>query len=183
MCEEDLDLLLGLHVDIRRAAALVTLGGDDLVVVRAEVHALGGPGVEVVLHVDRAADALGGADGPVLLKGLRAVDRGLVGARRDVDVVGAAVGVDGALVLAAAAGVVGAVGVDDVVLDEGVPGPAVDGQVPVAARVERTTIVDGAIIVESAIVPHDSGHLKSYRPVPGFQPLPPTKLPVFFHWT
>jgi hypothetical protein len=23
----------------------------------------------------------------------------------------------------------------------------------------------------------------TYRPVPGFQPFPPTKLPVFCHWT
>lgn len=137
-------LTLRLHINVRRAAALVPLRRDNLVVVRAEVHAELRPRVEVVLHGDGAADALGGADGPVLLEGPRAVDGGLVRARRDVDVVGAAVGRDGALELAAAAGVVRAVGLDDVVLDQGVAGPAVDGEVAVALRAERTSVVDGA---------------------------------------
>ena len=134
----------GLHVNVGAPAALVTLGGDDLVVVLAEVHAVLGPGVEVVLHVDGAADALGGADGPVLLEGPGAVDRGLVGAGRDVDVVGAAVGLEAALVLAAAAGVVRSVRLDHVVLDERVAGPAVDCQISVSAGVEGAAIVDGA---------------------------------------
>ena len=104
-----------------------------------------GPGVEVVLHGHGTADTLGGADGPVLLEGLGAVDGGLVVASRDVDVVGAAVGVHSALVRAAAAGVVGAVRLNDIVLDEGVASPAIDSQVPVAARLEGTAIVNGAV--------------------------------------
>lgn len=99
--------LPGLHVDVRVTATLVTLGGDNLVVVRSEVEADARPGVEVVLHGDRAADALAGADRPVLVEGPGAVNGGLVGTRADVEVVGAAVRGDLALILASRAGVVG----------------------------------------------------------------------------
>lgn len=112
------------------AAALVALGGHDHVVPLAEVEAaLPLPLGEVLVGVDAAADALGAADGPVLVERRRAEDRGLVGAARLVDVVGAAVVVDGAEALRARRGVVRAVGLDDVVLDEGVGGPAVEGEV------------------------------------------------------
>jgi len=80
--------------------------------VRAKVEAVARPSVEVVLHVDRAADTLGLADRPVLAESLGAVNAGLVGAGRDVDVVVAAVGGEAAKVRSAGAGVVGAVGLD-----------------------------------------------------------------------
>lgn len=109
----------------------------------SKVQTNGSPGVEVILHGDRASDALGGANRPVLLEGPGTIDRGLVVASRNVEVVGATVSLDLSFVLRSAAGVVGAVGLNDVVLDERVASPAVDGQIPVAARVERTAIVDG----------------------------------------
>lgn len=133
-----------LDINVRVAAALVALGGDNLVVVLAEVHAISGPGVKVVLHVDGATDTLRGAYAPVLLESPGAVDGGLVVAGGNINVVGAPVGLDAALVLGAAAGVVGAVGFDHVVLDERVASPAVDGEVSVALGVEGTAIVDGA---------------------------------------
>jgi hypothetical protein len=76
--------------------------------VRAQVEAVAGPGLEVVVHVDGAADAPVLADGPVLLESPGAVDRGLVGTGRDVDVVDAAVGREAAFELGAGARVVGA---------------------------------------------------------------------------
>jgi hypothetical protein len=76
--------------------------------VLAQVEAVAGPGLEVVVHVDRAADAPVLAHGPVLLESPGTVDRGLVGAGRDVDVVDAAVGREAALELGAGGGVVGA---------------------------------------------------------------------------
>lgn len=100
--------LRGLDVDVGATAALVTLGRDDLVVVLAQVEAVASPSLEVVVHVDGAADTLVLANGPVLLEGPGAVDRGLVGTGRDVDVVDAAVGREAALELGAGGGVVGA---------------------------------------------------------------------------
>lgn len=174
---------MGLHVDIGRAAALVALGGDDLVVVLPEVHPMASPGVEVVLHVDRASDAIGGAHRPVLLEGPCAIDRGRVVASRDVDVVGTAVSVDTAPVLGSAAGVVCPIGLNDIVLDEGVACPAVDGKVAVAARVECAAIVDSPMVESQPSQRCIGSRRKHYRPVPGFQPLPPTKLPVFLQFT
>lgn len=78
----------GSNSDAGRAAAVVSLGGDDLVVMRAEVQSDAGPCIEVVCGGDAAADALGGADGPVLLEGGGADDGGLIGAGGHVDVVG-----------------------------------------------------------------------------------------------
>ena len=94
-------------------------------------------------RVDGATDALGAADGPVLIEGRGAENRGLVDAAGLVDVVGAAVVVDGAEALRARRGVEGAVGLDDVVLDERVGGPAVEGEVcnlsvPCAAAGDRS---------------------------------------------
>lgn len=78
---------------------------------------------------DSPADTLLGADRPVLLKGRRAHDGGLVGAGAGEDLIRALV--DGKVALGSPR-LVGrevAVGLDDVVLDEGVRGPAVDGEV------------------------------------------------------
>lgn len=97
-----------------------------------EVKTSGPPGVDKVLEGDGSAGALVGADGPVLLEGGGAVDGGLVGAGRDTELVGGAVGGDGAAVGGLRGGVVVAEVLDDVVLDEGVAGPAVDGEVGVA---------------------------------------------------
>jgi hypothetical protein len=76
-------------------------------------HASISPSIEDSLHIDSAAAALVAADGPVLVEGLLAVDRGLVVAGGLVQIIGVAVVVDGALVLASRAGVVGAVVLDD----------------------------------------------------------------------
>jgi hypothetical protein len=86
----------------------------------------------MISRVHRPADPLLLSHRPVLREGLRAVDAGRIGACRGVDVVGAAVGGDGALEGAPGGGVVGAEVLDDVVFDEGGAGPAVDGEVGVA---------------------------------------------------
>src|SRR5690606_9130941 len=87
------------------------------------------------------------------LEGPGALDGGGVVAGRLVDVVGAAVAGDRALV--GAGGPVGAPVVDDVVLDERVPGPAVQRQVRVAGRVEAARVRHGPA---SAGVPALAGH-------------------------
>lgn len=95
----------------------------------AERHASALPRVEEDGRVDGAADAVLGADGPVLLEGRGAVDRGLLRAGALIELVGAVGRLDAAPGFAGAARVVVAVGVDDVVLDQRVAGPAVDGEV------------------------------------------------------
>lgn len=83
--------------DIGRARALVALGRHDHVVPGAELEiALALPLIEMLARVDGAADALLAADGPVLVKGGRADNGRLVDAPGLVDVVGAAVVIDGA---------------------------------------------------------------------------------------
>lgn len=130
--------------DGRRAAAEVTLGSDDLVVVGTELHAGLRPGIEVGADIDAALGAVLLADGPVLLEGLGAVNRGGVGAGGLEDLVGAAVNIDGSLALSAAGGVVGAEGLDDVVLDERALGPAVDGEVAVTVGGVLSGEADGS---------------------------------------
>jgi hypothetical protein len=93
------------------AGVTPALGGESLVVVGAELHAVGGPGVEV---------ALGGEGG-------RADDGRLVDLGVLPDVVGGAVAGDGAdLGALSGSSTVGGV-LLDVVLDKRVLGPAVDG--------------------------------------------------------
>lgn len=106
--------------DVGGSAALVALGGDDLVVEFAQLEAGCGPGSEVVADGDGTAGALGAADGPELGEGGSPYDRGLVDALAGVDVVDGAVGSDGAEGLRAGGGVVVAKVLNDVVLDEGI---------------------------------------------------------------
>lgn len=108
-------------------AAVVSLRGDDHIVVRTEVQSDAGPGVEVVCGGDGSADAVGCADGPVLLEGRGADDGGFVGACGHVDVVCASVAGDGPLLLRAGRGIVGPEGFDDVILNERAGRPAVYG--------------------------------------------------------
>jgi hypothetical protein len=115
-----------------RARALVALGSHDHVVEGAEVEAGAGPGVNVGGKVDGAAGAVVGADRPVLLEGRGALDRGLVLARGLQEGVGGAVDVGAADGAGGRGRVVAAEGLDDVELDQGRLGPAVEGEVPVA---------------------------------------------------
>lgn len=55
-------------LDPGRATTLVSLGGDDLVIVSAELEASIRPGVEMVLHGDCPTDPLLLADGPELIE-------------------------------------------------------------------------------------------------------------------
>jgi hypothetical protein len=117
--------------DVSGTRGLVTLSGDDLVVVGTELQAKLGPGVEVVGSSNGTRRTLVLTDAPVLVEGSGTRDRGLVGADTLVDIVDGAISGDSTHVLEPAAGIVGAVGLEDVVLDEGVLAPAVDGEVRV----------------------------------------------------
>jgi len=130
---------LGLDLDGGRATALVTLGGHDHVVPGSELEvALLLPFVEVLAGVDGATDALDAADGPVLVEAGSALDRGLVVAPRLVDVVDTAVVLYRAKLGGSGRGVVGAVGLDDVVLNQGAGGPSVQRKVCCVLSVWRT---------------------------------------------
>lgn len=86
------------------------------------------------------------ANRPKLRKGLGAVDGGLVvaGGIEDV-VVGAITEKNPSLLLGGRRGVVRAVGIDDVVLDQWVSSSAPDGKSAVAIiRVVISTVVDGS---------------------------------------
>jgi len=97
----------------------------------------GGPGVEVVASSDGSTCDFGGTDGPVLVESRSAFDTRLIRTGGFVDVVSAAVAGDRAFQgPATAAGIVGAVGFYDIVLDEGRSGPPIYREVAIAARAE-----------------------------------------------
>lgn len=98
----------------------------------------------MVADVDRPAGAVVAAHRPVLVKGGRSDDGRLVDALRAVNVVDAAVRRHFAQLGGARGRVVGAKVLDNVVLDERVLGPAVDGEVAVAVGVVAAGVVDGS---------------------------------------
>jgi len=135
------------HADLldrnrRRPAAGVAFGGHDHVEVGSQLQPALGPGLEVVARGNLAAGALVTPDRPKLVEGLPPLDRRLIDALRLVNVIRAAVTGDAAFALRPLAGVVAAEVLDDVVLDERLLGPAVEGQVRVALRVVRALILD-----------------------------------------
>lgn len=69
-------------------------------------HATLCPRSKVVGRCHSAADALLLSNRPILLEGLRAIDRGSVRTSAGVDIVGTAVGLDRAFELAAAGGII-----------------------------------------------------------------------------
>lgn len=118
------------------------LGSNNLVVVRAQRQASLGPRIEVGGHVDRPAGPLGLPNRPVLVEGRRAVDAWLVDPLRPVDVVSTAVRRHGTEAGSPSAGVVGSEVLDDIVLDQRVPCPAIDGEVRVAIGRVRSRVAD-----------------------------------------
>ena len=139
-------------------AALVTLSGDDHVVVLAKLHAELVPGIEVLANINRARKSsarrlLGVADRPVLLKGRGSLDGGLVGTGGLEDIIRSTIDGDGALLGGGAGWVVAAVALDDVVLDERVGGPAVEGNVAVSVGLVGTSVGDDPV-ENAALVAH-----------------------------
>lgn len=125
--------------------AVVSLGGENLVVVATKLEAILLPRVEVRADINGAADSLLLPDAPELGEGAGSLNGWLVVAHRLEDVVGAAIDVDGALLLSSRGRVIAAPGLDDVVLDERVLGPAVERDVGVLRRrVPGTGVGDGA---------------------------------------
>ena len=94
-------------------------------------------------EIDGAAGAVLAAHRPVLLEGRGALDRGLVLAGGLEERVGGAVDVGGADGAGGRRRVVAAEGLDDVELDERRLGPAVEGEVPVAAGLDVGGVGDG----------------------------------------
>ena len=76
---------------------------------------------------------LGVSERPEYREGLGTVDRGLVGSSEGDDIVVATVAEDGAFLHSHRAGVVRAVGLDNVVFDQGFASPTIDGDVAVSA--------------------------------------------------
>ena len=131
-------------------------------------------------EVDGAAGAVLAADGPVLLEGRGALDRGLVLAGRLEERVGAAVDLGRADGGRGRGGVVAAEGLDDVELDERRLGPAVEGQVPVAGGLDVGVVGDGPGGVVSLLFLFTLNRLNAivtYLAEAGFQPIPETMLP------
>jgi hypothetical protein len=146
----------------------------------------------VIACSDSASNALLRANAPVLGESLCAVDRRRIYTRAGVDLVLAAVGLHGALVGQLAGGVVGAVGVEDVVFDERRAGPAVDAEVGVAVGLEGAAVLDGSgskrilsamLMREWGCCCRYCGGIISYLAEPGFQPFPETKLPTLLQLT
>ena len=95
---------------------------------------------------DLAADALLLADRPELVEGGGAINGRLVNALGLVDVVSAAIGGDGALLGRPATWVVGAEGLDDVVLDQRVDGPPVQREVRVGVGAVPSAVVHDGLV-------------------------------------
>ena len=149
------------NLNLSRPRALVPLGRHNHVVPAAQVEvALLLPLVEMLARVDGAADTLDPADRPVLVKGRSALDGRLVDALGLVDVIGAAIVLDGAELLRSRRGIVRAVRLDDVVLDQRVLGPAVQGEVCAAMLVSNS---NSSLLVEKGKGTYSCSHCSCSR--------------------
>lgn len=132
------------------SAALVTLRSEDLIVERPHRHPMRLPSIEVVRGRDRAAHAIALAHRPVLVEGLRSLDRWRVRPDRLVDLVGASIRGHRAQRRETRAGVVIAERIGDIIFYEWACSPPVDGEVGVAAGAEASAVCYGPANIESA---------------------------------
>lgn len=136
------------HGDPGIAAAVVALGRDDLIVmISVDIQTGVAPGVKVTARLHGAAGPLVDADRPVLVKGPYAVDARRVVTSALAEPVGATVAGHRTQGRGIGRRVVGAEVLDDVVLDKGVAGPAVDGEVAVPVGLVRARVLDGPVCV------------------------------------
>jgi hypothetical protein len=93
---------------------------------------------------DGATHALGLADRPILIEGGSSLNRWLVDALVQVDIVGATVTGNGALVGASGGWVVVTVGFDDVIFNEGIGHPSINREIRVSCKLVRTSPTEGS---------------------------------------
>jgi hypothetical protein len=101
--------------------------------------------------VNSTTSALVGTNRPELLEGLGTIDGRLVVAGRDCELVVASVGCDTAAVGGSGGGVVSAEVLNDVVLDERVTGPSVDGKIGVAVGLVGTRVGDSPLFTINSV--------------------------------
>jgi len=129
--------------DGSRTTAVVALSSHNLVVPgRAQVHSSVLPCVEVVGKGNGSSSALVLADRPELLEGCSTDDGWLVGTGGLQDVISRAIRGNRTLLLSTGGWVVCAEVLNNIVLDERVLSPAVDGEVAVAIRAVVTAVGD-----------------------------------------
>ena len=104
------------------------------------------PFLKVPTRGDRPANSLLGPHRPVLLKCPRPLDRWLLDAGAFEDLVGALLEGEVALGGPGFVGCEFAVGVNDIVLDERILSPAVDGEVSGACRIVGPAILDLTVL-------------------------------------
>src|SRR5687767_9965443 len=109
----------------------------------AEIHAVRGPGIEVVARGDGSTHALLLPHAPVLVERARAFDRWCVHPLGAVDVVGATIAGDRAHEALPAGRPPGAPTIDDVILDQRILRPTVQRQIRIAVRTERARVGHG----------------------------------------
>lgn len=120
-----------LNSNRRTPATLIPLGRQNLIIMRPQLLPKLTPSIKMILDRNLPAHPLNLPHGPKLLKRRRPINTGLIGPCSLQNIIRPAVRSDGALLLGCRARVVGAIGFDDVVLDQGVAGPAVERNVGV----------------------------------------------------
>lgn len=132
------------NINVGATRAEVALHSNNLVIQSAQSKPEIAPSPEVIPNIDRARRTVISTNGPVLVKGGGSDDGWLVDSLRAVNVVDAAVRGHLAQLGGAGGWVVGSKVLNDVVLDERIFGPAVDGEVAVAVGVVAAREVDGS---------------------------------------
>lgn len=131
--------------DLGGAGTSIPLSRKDLVVELSHLHAQAAPRVEMRAGVDGSANTVLLTDGPILVESSSALNGWGVDALSTVDVVCAAVGVDGSDVLGPSGGIIGTKVVADVVFDERVSGPSVQRKVRVPSGIEAAAVRNDSV--------------------------------------
>jgi len=178
-----------LNSDSRRATAQIlpasiTLRSHDHVLVTTKLHTYLRPFTEVPPRCNGSACALLRSDAPILLKSACSVDGRLVRAGTLVKLVCSFLEGKIALQRPRFAGRQVAVGLNDVVLDQGVACPSVNGEISWSSGFICAAVLDCPVdLVSCTVISRYVLRVpcRSHLDPPGFHPLPHTKPPPPLH--
>lgn len=118
--------------DISRTTAIISLSSNNHIIKRTKVHSKVIPSIKMISSSNSSLRTLILTNRPVLRKSGSTLNRRLIDSFTGVNVVNTSITGDGALLGCATGGVISSEVFDDVEFNQGVLGPAVDGEVAVS---------------------------------------------------
>lgn len=132
--------------DVRIATTIVSFSSNNHIVIWwSHGHSEPAPGIHVIVSSYSTSSTFVAPDRPMLIKRLNAIDRWLLNASWDVNVVSVAIGGHGAFVCSTWGRIVRSEIFNNVVLNQRISSPSIYSEITVAIWIICSGVIDGSI--------------------------------------